>query len=299
VPEDDRALKNVLDSVGLGHLKTIPEHLHDKVTKLSPPQDLQSSSTDGVLRNDTYVDPIPNRVDLGPLQTSDLGAFDQQQVEGSPTFPYGPVELYLPALSEEVAGLQEHAEDLVEGVTNEPLGTDIFPERLWDLISETDMQALRTDWPLLSTQSLSLNQLPISSPPQDEDQHEKSTANVEEIEELVNQISDRMGSLQVGSDGQVRFYGPTSHFNLLPMPAPDNSTVHRTVQRDGQGVLSLLGIDKEVPPEFEEHLINLFFTWHNPLFYVVDREIYYQVRRKWRIDRKESPYYSEALTNAM
>jgi hypothetical protein len=294
LPEDDQTLRNVLGSVGLGHLKTIPEHLEDKVANLSTPQDVQFDP-DSVLPNDSYLPPASNGVDLGSLQASDLGVDEHMQVEVSPSFPYDSHEFYLPTLGEELAGLQCPLEaDAVES-----LGMGIFPERLWDLSSDSGMQTLQADWPFMPTQTVPLNQPSFSSPQQGDDQDENRTGDVEEIEELVNQISDRMGSLQVGSDGQVRFYGPTSHFNLLQMPAPDNSTIHRTVQKDGQGLLCCLGIDKDIPPEFEEHLINLFFTWHNPLFYVVDREIYYQERRKWRVDREESPYYSEALTNAM
>ncbi|OGM49528.1 hypothetical protein ABOM_001671 [Aspergillus bombycis] len=135
-------------------------------------------------------------------------------------------------------------------------------------------------------------------------QHDTSTkddslSDSEGVEELVNQLSDRMGSLQIGSDGHVRYYGPTSHFNLLRMPTPDNLTIHRTVRQDGPDVLDRLGVNKEIPAGFEEHLINLYFTWHNPLFQVVDRDMYEPARHQWRTKMEETPYYSEALTNAM
>lgn len=126
-----------------------------------------------------------------------------------------------------------------------------------------------------------------------------NTTDSDGMDALLDHISDRMGSLQIGSDGQIRYYGPTSHFNLLRMPPPDNLTVHRTVRNDGQEILSRLELAKEVPAEFEEHLTNFYFAWHNPTLYVVDREMYEAAKRRWRSHTEETPYYSEALANAM
>ncbi|KAB8231579.1 transcription factor domain-containing protein [Aspergillus alliaceus] len=128
---------------------------------------------------------------------------------------------------------------------------------------------------------------------------DNTISNSEGVEELVTQLSDRMGSLQIGSDGHVRYYGPTSHFNLLRMPTPDNLTIHRTIRQDGPDILDRLGVGKDIPTGFEEHLINLYFTWHNPLSQVVDREMYESARQKWHTKMEDTPYYSESLTNAM
>ncbi|KAJ5679445.1 fungal-specific transcription factor domain-containing protein [Penicillium macrosclerotiorum] len=128
---------------------------------------------------------------------------------------------------------------------------------------------------------------------------QESLKSSDDMEDIVHRLSDRMGSLQIGSDGQVRYYGPTSHFNLLRMPTPDNLTVHRTIRKDGEDYLYRLGLGKSVPEELEEHLLNLYFTWHNPLFDVVDRGMYNVAKQKWHDHMEETPYYSEALTNAM
>ncbi|KAJ5545817.1 fungal-specific transcription factor domain-containing protein [Penicillium frequentans] len=118
-------------------------------------------------------------------------------------------------------------------------------------------------------------------------------------EDIVDRLSDRMGSLQIGSDGQIRYYGPTSHFNLLRMPTPDNLTIYRTIRKDGQDHLNRMGLDKEVPQSMEEHLINLYFTWHNPSVDVVNRDMYEMAKQQWKEQMEDTPYYSEALTNAM
>ncbi|KAH8659465.1 fungal-specific transcription factor domain-containing protein, partial [Ilyonectria robusta] len=121
----------------------------------------------------------------------------------------------------------------------------------------------------------------------------------ESTEALVDQLSDRIGSLQIGPGGQVRYYGPTSNFNLVEMPAPDNLTVHRTVRNDGQEYLDFLGLGKAVPPELEAHLTNLYFTWQDPAFHVVNREMFEAAKATWTDNQEDTPYYSEALLNAI
>jgi hypothetical protein len=294
--EDDLALTNTLESVGLGNLNVIIKSPKQNATDLPMSQELQNFTAEPVLPEGEYGDSTLTGADLQTFPVPGFNGHEQLQPDISPpSFHYSSDELYLPTFSEEVAGLDcTLQEDM-----GEPPENDLSPDQLWGLISDTDLQYDRSGLSHPSMPSLFMNQIPGHTPGRTEEHGDTGNGEVDGIEELVNQLSDRMGSLQVGSDGRVRFYGPTSHFNLLKMPAPDNLTVHRTVRKDGQNVLTRLGIDKEVSPEFEEHLINLFFAWHNPLFYVVDREIYYQERQKSRVDREESMYYSEALTNAM
>lgn len=133
----------------------------------------------------------------------------------------------------------------------------------------------------------------VDSPPQADSQENDG------LEDIVHRLSDRMGSLQIGSDGQVRYYGPTSGFNLLRMPTPDKLTIHRTVRKDGRDYLNRMGLDQEVPPGLEEHLTNLFFTWHSPSVDVVDRGMYEKAKQQWQQHMEDTPYHSEALTSAM
>lgn len=131
-------------------------------------------------------------------------------------------------------------------------------------------------------------------PPPNED-----TSSSKNTEALIDQLSERIGSLQIGPGGQVRYYGPTSNFNLVYMPPSDNLTVHRTVRNNGQEYLERLGLDKEVPSDLEEHLTKLYFAWQNPVFQVVKRKMFEEARVKWREKKQDTPYYSEALQNAM
>lgn len=120
------------------------------------------------------------------------------------------------------------------------------------------------------------------------------------VDELVDQLSDRVGTLHIRPGGHIRFYGSTSNFNLLESPASDVSmNVHRTIRNDGAEHLHRLGVDKAVPTEIEDHLMNLYFTWQDPSFHAVDRQIFQDAKVLWCDKREETSYYSEALKNAM
>lgn len=119
------------------------------------------------------------------------------------------------------------------------------------------------------------------------------------LEDIIDRLSDNTGNLQIGSDGKVRYYGPTSHFNLLRMPTPDNLTVHRDVRRDGKDHLHRLDLDKDVPQDLEDHLLDLYFSWNSPPVDIVDRETFEIGRYRWQYGMETTPGYSEALQNAM
>lgn len=121
----------------------------------------------------------------------------------------------------------------------------------------------------------------------------------ESVEELVDLLSDRMGSLQIGVDGQIRYYGPTSTFGLLNMSSTDPLHIHRSVRHDGQEYLDRFNVGADIPCELEDHLVNLYFTWQDASFHIVDREMYSLGRRDWHENMLDTPYYSESLRNAM
>ncbi|KAJ9150758.1 Fungal specific transcription factor [Pleurostoma richardsiae] len=122
----------------------------------------------------------------------------------------------------------------------------------------------------------------------------------ESIDDLADQLSDRVGTLYIRSGGHIRFYGSTSNFNLLEtQPAEVSMNVHRTVRNDGTEQLDRLGINKKVPPEIETHLMNLYFTWQDPSFHVVDRIMFEDAKEAWHSMTEDTAYYSEALRNAI
>ncbi|QMW27634.1 hypothetical protein G4B84_002923 [Aspergillus flavus NRRL3357] len=126
----------------------------------------------------------------------------------------------------------------------------------------------------------------------DEDEAEK---------DVIEQISNRIGTLKIAGDGHLRFYGATSNLNLVDVSAtqqrqrPDA----RTVRHDGQDILNHLRVGQPVDQALEDHLVELYFTWQNTSTYVVDKDMYMIARSKWRNEYDDTPFYSEVLTNAM
>ncbi|KAL4909505.1 hypothetical protein BDW74DRAFT_174707 [Aspergillus multicolor] len=125
----------------------------------------------------------------------------------------------------------------------------------------------------------------------------EETSSPEDIEGLIDELSDRVGTLQVGPGGLTQFYGPTSTFNLADMLTTTSSGTN-LAQNNALECLGRLGSHKHVPPALEEHLTNLYFSWQDPAFHVVDRKMYNEAKAKWyALD--DTPYYSESLRNAM
>jgi hypothetical protein len=137
--------------------------------------------------------------------------------------------------------------------------------------------------------------------PQDEDNDSDSDEEDEAENDVIEQLSHRIGTLKIAGDGHLRFYGATSNLNLVDVSAtqqrqrPDA----RTVRHDGQDILNHLRVGQPVDQALEDHLVELYFTWQNPSTYVVDKEMYMTARSKWRNEFDDTPFYSEVLTNAM
>lgn len=117
-------------------------------------------------------------------------------------------------------------------------------------------------------------------------------ANTSDIEGLIDEISERVGTLKIGPGGKTRFCGPTSTFNLTDLPLSED---HETQQRIRSYHIEA---DQTIPPDLEDHLVSLYFSWQDPSFHVVDRGIYEDAKIKWH-NMEETPFYSEALRNAM
>ncbi|KAJ6127146.1 hypothetical protein N7523_002758 [Penicillium sp. IBT 18751x] len=145
--------------------------------------------------------------------------------------------------------------------------------------------------------SVLLGQMPVDHPTHESDSEDENEAE----NDVIEQLSNRIGTLKIAGDGHLRFYGATSNLNLVDVSAtqqrqrPDA----RTVRHDGQDILNHLRVGQPVDKELEDHLVELYFTWQNPSVYVVDKEMYMTARSKWRNEYDDTPFYSEVLTNAM
>lgn len=117
---------------------------------------------------------------------------------------------------------------------------------------------------------------------------------------ITNSLSARMGSLQIAEDGQLRYYGPTSNLHLYHagLHSLSRSTI-RHVATEGTQVLARAGLDHQIAPDVERHLAELYFAWEDPSIHVVDEEIFFLERQKWKSGHTNTPYYSETLNSAM
>jgi len=135
-----------------------------------------------------------------------------------------------------------------------------------------------------------------------EREHESDSGEEDEAEnDVIEQLSHRIGTLKIAGDGHLRFYGATSNLNLVDVSAtqqrqrPDA----RTVRHDGQDILNHLRVGQPVDQALEDHLVELYFTWQNPSTYIVDKDMFMTARSKWRNEFDDTPFYSEVLANAM
>ncbi len=119
-------------------------------------------------------------------------------------------------------------------------------------------------------------------------------------EGLIDQLTGRMGSMQIAEDGQKRFYGATSNLHFLHN-GPMSLTRSRfsSLQAEGETLLKNRGLDQFVDPEFEDHLLKLYFCWEDPSIHVMDEELFFRERERCKSTHETSYLYSEVVVNAM
>lgn len=136
-----------------------------------------------------------------------------------------------------------------------------------------------------------------SSP--DQDVNDPSGGN-QESEALMDQLSGRIGSLQIAEDGQLRFYGATSNLHILHNgPMSLSRSNFRSTCEDGAALLQSGGVGHLVSEELEDHLLQLYLCWEDPSIHVIDEDIFWRERRNCKATNTISSMYSEVLTNAM
>jgi hypothetical protein len=193
----------------------------------------------------------------------------------------------LALLNEEIQGAALHA----------PLNWEEEPEQPFD----TQPQAFTLPPDVDSLASAAFQAPNTVAAPTQEPVHtllKQKGSNLGSTEALVDELSERVGSLQIGPAGHVRYYGPTSNFNLVKMPLQDGFGLHRTVRADGIESLRLLGLEKKVPVDLENELTALYFSWQDPAFHMVGKDIYQEAKSSWMAGN-ETPYFSHSLNNAM
>ncbi|KAJ5975042.1 hypothetical protein N7481_008749 [Penicillium waksmanii] len=294
-PKDkDAALKEILNA--LGSTKAIPGLEPSCESQMSP-----------ILPNDPNLDFGNSQDIMGPPLVPAVLAPPKIPIATSPD------QILLPAASQtsplprpsEQGKLTPSADtpesilsswdmDLAYGGSAMSAPTDL--QKLIDSTSERDALGLDLDGMARSVNNAATAATPTTS---DDGSTSIDDANTTtDIEGLIDDLSDRVGTLRIGRGGKTLFFGPTSTFNLRDMPHSDTFDSHRRMQSNDFNSPCRVEADKEVPSALEEHLISLYFSWQDPSFHVVDRKLYEDAKEKW-FAMEDTSFYSEALRNAM
>ncbi|PLB47595.1 fungal-specific transcription factor [Aspergillus steynii IBT 23096] len=129
--------------------------------------------------------------------------------------------------------------------------------------------------------------------PQDQD----NGTDDESDDEVTDQLSCRLGRLQLTHDGQLRYFGSTSNLTLLD--ALVDVTPPISVTKDASELLESASLDREIDEIFEKHLLELFFAWQDPCLHVVDAETFWRSRAQSKYEGIATSYYSRTLVDAM
>ncbi|KAK4938766.1 hypothetical protein LTR10_020869 [Elasticomyces elasticus] len=104
----------------------------------------------------------------------------------------------------------------------------------------------------------------------DSSDHEAVQDNDSAHRDPVKDITELVGRLNVGEDGELRYYGSPSNFHLLHgfMKNKTSQPVEEVRYRASQACYQL-GYDADAPVELQQHLLDIFWKWQNSWQYIV------------------------------
>lgn len=170
--------------------------------------------------------------------------------------------------------------------------------------TSVDNSTVSPDWPWMALFASDQDLLPMAhasigadsilAPPQG-----NGSGDEDEVDqELVGQIAARFGSLHVAPDGKLRYFGTPANVHLFNNTRGPYSNT-QSVKVDGAQLLQNAELDADVPSDIEQHLVELYFAWHNSCNPVVNEEMYHTLRKQHHQSTDLGGYYSDVLTNAM
>ena len=119
-------------------------------------------------------------------------------------------------------------------------------------------------------------------------------------DEVVNQLSARIGTFQIAEDGQLRYYGATSNLHILQNGLSSlPRALHRSIRLEGEEALARAELNQRIDSDLEKHLEDLYFRWEDPAIHVVDEEMYFLAKSAYYSGEDGNPFYSETLKNTM
>ncbi|KAJ5726130.1 uncharacterized protein N7483_007487 [Penicillium malachiteum] len=288
--EKEKSLRKILESLGMDELSPRLETTLSKESEIE--RSVNHSSDPKSLPTDPYVKaPVPGNM----LQASEFILETGTQLNLSrPTSPphhsTASENFGLPVGKDKQSPTQDSPDSILTAwdfdlgvetcITIPPLDSDDFLN-----LSPSDMLSMEGDALMALLQ-------PASK--EDEQRSESST----DIEDIIDEISNRVGTLRISPGGNTQFRGPISAFNLpgvIHCEEPDERPHPRGLSVENQ---DSLGSESKISPELEEHLLNLYFCWQDPSSHTVDRRIYEDAKVKWQ-NTEETSFYSDALRCAL
>lgn len=87
------------------------------------------------------------------------------------------------------------------------------------------------------------------------------------------EISQLVGRLNVGSDGQLHYFGSQSNFNLLhgELSNPTPGTSWLAMRKHGLDVAAQLNRLVSISEDLQDHLLELYWKWQNAWNYIVHK----------------------------
>ena len=102
---------------------------------------------------------------------------------------------------------------------------------------------------------------------------ESPEAQSTETSDLIHDLTQMYGHLDIAEDGHLRYFGAPSYFNLLRRP----QYLTKSADEAGDAADPESGyheIHSGLPDDVTSELLVLFFTWQNPWQYLVHKRIF-------------------------
>lgn len=127
---------------------------------------------------------------------------------------------------------------------------------------------------------------------------ENSDSYEESHESLVEELSNRVGTLTIGPAGRTKLRGPSAILNIdetgdpsvLNHPVIQSTRVHTSTGHNSPGM--------QMPEKLEEQLVDHFFDFENSSSHIVDQKTYEKAKSEAQRG-EDTAYYSRALLYAM
>lgn len=256
--------------------------LNPAATITSPIGVDQSSSTEAVL------EPTPPETiqPIGPLDL-EVSPDRHEELEDA----NGGISAFTLDLAAQLPSSMTVDADWIWNMSTMPQLNDVLSDTFHDVFVANDIATSQDE--LAANRTLDLLPSETSSQKNSADDDDDRMA-------VTNQLSARLGTLIITDNNRSRYYGSTSNFSLVHVEHM-SSSLRSTCpsEKQAQERIAAAGLDQPVDRELMDHLLSLYFTWHNPSLHVVEQDIFDGARQQYESGEADTPFFSPLLLNAM